>query len=495
MELKEKRMKVYDDHARGGYTWKKRNWFYHKNLHSLISFLVPAGKKVLEVGCGRGELLHVLRPKAGVGIDFSSETIATAREMFPELEFYEMDAEDLALSETFDYVIMSDIIGELSDVYHAFTELHKVTDFHSRVVVTYFNYLWAPFLRFAEIIGFKMPQPLQNWLSLTDISNFLSLAGFEVIKKGQQFLLPVHIPFLSRFVNKYFAFVPVLRKLCLTQYIVARRKPEKALLKPEEYSCTVLVPTRNEKGNIEPAVNRIPAMGKHTEILFVDGSSTDGTIEEIERMIEKWKGKKDIKLLHQVEKSTIPDEEHTSGKMLKLGKGDAVRKGFDAASGDILMICDADLTVPPEDLPKFFHLTAERAGELLMGTRLVYPMEKQAMRFLNILGNKFFSLLFSWLLEQPIKDTLCGTKVLRKEDYQSIKSGRNYFGDFDPFGDFDLIFGAAKLNMKLAELPIRYRQRTYGDIKIERFKHGLILLKMSFIAFKKFKLIDFTVID
>jgi len=154
------------------------------------------------------------------------------------------------------------------------------------------------------------------------------------------------------------------------------------------------------------------------------------------------------------------------------------------------MILDADLTVPPEELPKFFNLAVHRCGELVMGTRLVYPMEKQAMRFLNILGNKFFSFLFTWILEQPIKDTLCGTKVLHKDYYKLIEAGRSFFGDFDPFGDFDLIFGAAKLNLKIVELPIRYRQRQYGDIKIERFRHGLILLKMSVLAFKKFRILD-----
>ena len=229
-------------------------------------------------------------------------------------------------------------------------------------------------------------------------------------------------------------------------------------------------------------------------MLFVDGNSTDGTIEEIEKMIEKYKDKKDIKLIHQIpkdvkEKELKDDLETPPDKMLKLGKGDAVRKGFDAAQGDILMILDSDLTVPPEDLPKFYDAIAEGKGEFINGTRLVYQMDKEAMRTLNILGNKFFSLLFTWLLGERIKDTLCGTKVLLKKNYETIKEGRAYFGDFDPFGDFDLLFGAAKQNLKIIEVPIRYRRRTYGEIKIERFKHGLILLKMSAIAFKKLKLI------
>jgi glycosyltransferase involved in cell wall biosynthesis len=235
----------------------------------------------------------------------------------------------------------------------------------------------------------------------------------------------------------------------------------------------VIVPCRNEAGNIAPAVARIPDLGAHTEIIFVDGDSTDGTREAIEAEIDRHRGKKDIKLVLQ---------------RPATGKGDAVRLGFDAASGDVLVILDADLTVEPEDLPKFYEAIVRRRGDLVSGSRLVYPMERQAMRFLNLLGNKAFSTLFTWILEQRITDTLCGTKGLRRSDYLKIKANRAFFGDFDPFGDFDLLFGAAKLNLKIVELPVRYRQRVYGTTKISRFRHGVLLLRMSWIAIRKLKL-------
>jgi glycosyltransferase involved in cell wall biosynthesis len=239
-----------------------------------------------------------------------------------------------------------------------------------------------------------------------------------------------------------------------------------------EPSVTVVIPCRNERGNIESAVRRTPRMGRETDIVFVDGSSTDGTPAEIERVIAahpEWR----ITLLHQ-----------GSG----TGKGDAVRKGFAAATGDVLMILDADLTVPPEDLPKFYRALASGKGEFINGTRLVYPMERQAMRTLNLLGNKFFSLAFTWLLEQRFRDTLCGTKVLFRRDYEKIAANRAYFGDFDPFGDFDLIFGASKLNLRIVEVPVRYRERTYGVTNIRRFSHGWLLLRMCVLAFYKLKL-------
>jgi len=472
--------------------WKKRNRYYYEDLEGFIASLIPAGKSVLEIGCGTGDLLFRIQPSRGLGLDFSIKMIKKAREKFPQnshsnLEFIEADAEELRLKETFDYVVMSDVIGELSDIWTVFRNLKKVTRPESRLVITYFNALWEPILQIGEWLKLKRPQDNQNRLSLDDIENLLNLNGFETIKKSYRLLFPKKIPILSFILNKFLAKLPFIRQLCLVNYLIARPKQEISV-PDDKYSVSVVVPCRNEKGNIKAAVERIPTMGRHTEIIFIDGKSTDGTVEEIEKVIEENKDKKDIKLIHQVTsgcRTTDSQNDLAHSRMLKLGKGDAVRKAFATASGDILMILDSDLTVPPEDLPKFYFALKEGHGEFINGTRLVYPMEKEAMRFLNKLGNKFFSLLFTWILDQKIKDTLCGTKVLFKTDYAKIAENRNFFGEFDPFGDFDLLFGAAKQNLKIIDLPIMYRERTYGAIKIQRFRHGIILLKMSvFAAFK-----------
>jgi glycosyltransferase involved in cell wall biosynthesis len=235
-------------------------------------------------------------------------------------------------------------------------------------------------------------------------------------------------------------------------------------------SVTIVVPARNERGNIENAIKRTPAFGTHQEFIFIEGNSSDNTYEEILRVQAAYPDK-DIKAMRQ------------TGK----GKGNAVREAFDAATGDILMILDADLTVPPEELPKFYDALRYNKGEFINGCRLVYPMEKNAMRFLNLLGNKFFGWFFSYLLGQRLKDTLCGTKVLYKKDYQTIVDNRSYFGNFDPFGDFDLLFGAAKQNLKITEVIIRYKDREYGSTQISRFRHGVLLFEMSFFAARKIK--------
>ncbi|MCC7202790.1 MAG: glycosyltransferase [Nitrospirae bacterium] len=474
--------------------WRKKNSYYYKELEKLLASLVPVNCRIIEVGCGTGDTLAHMKPSYGKGIDFSPEMIRLATGKYPNLDFAVDDIEDLKTQEPFDYVVCSDLIGELTDVWKAFRDMRKLCHRNSRLVVTYYNYLWEPVLRLAERLGLKMPQDYQNWLSLADIENLLYLNGFETIKKGHSVLLPKYIPVLSGLCNRMLVKLPLLKKLGLVEYIVA--KPAKGFRKlagEKGYSVSVIVPCRNEVGNIEDAVARIPHMGSHTEIIFVDGNSTDGTVEKIEEMIKRYNGIKDIKLIHQIPKDTrdkesAADLKQAPNKMLRLGKGDAVRKGFDAAAGEVLMILDSDLTVPPEDLPKFYEAIAEGKGDLINGTRLVYQMEDEAMRILNIAGNKVFSMIFTWLLDQPIKDTLCGTKVLTKENYLRIREHRNYFGDFDPFGDFDLLFGAARQNLKIVEIPIRYRARKYGNIKIERFRHGVILLKMSWLAFKKLKL-------
>ncbi len=451
----------------------RRNLYYYKNLVRFFRFNIPEGSRVLEIGCGTGYLLNALKPSAGMGIDLSPSMIRIAGEKYPHLKFEVMDAEQLNIKEHYDFVVISDTLGYLEDIQAAFSELKKVVHPGSRILISYHSFLWEPLMWIAQKLGLKMPHPRLNWLNRGDVINLLQVEGFDVVKSGKRFLVPVNIPLISWFFNKYIAYLPLFNSLCLTGYIVARL-PQLRPHNNSDFSVSVIIPARNEKGNIEEAVIRTPEMGRHTEIIFVEGNSTDGTLDEIKRVCEAYIGKRDVKFLVQ------------EGK----GKGDAVRKGYDHATGDVLMILDADLTVPPEDLPKFYNALATGRGEFINGTRLVYPMEEEAMRTLNMMGNKFFSVMFSWLLGQRIKDTLCGTKVLTAENYRRLAANRSYFGNFDPFGDFDLIFGSSKLNLKLLEVPIRYRARKYGDTNISRFRHGWLLIRMVAYALNKIKFID-----
>jgi SAM-dependent methyltransferase len=447
--------------------WKKRNDYYHESIEAFFRFLVPEKQKVLELGSGTGELLACLKPSYGVGIDISANMTALAKEAFPDVDFRQGNAEDPSTwneQGTFDYIIMSDLVGHLEDIQQTFENLKPFCENHTRIIVSYYNFLWEPIIKSAERLKLKTPTNTGNWLSPEDIGNLFFLAGFDAIKEERRLIFPKKIPLLHGIIE-FVGSLPLINRLCLCNFIVARPLEEKA---SAEKSVSVVIPCKNEKGNIENAVKRLPDVGSHTEVIFIDGHSTDGTPDEIRRVTGAYP-EKDIKFM--VQDGT--------------GKGDAVRKAFEHAKGDILMILDADLTVPPEELPKFYNAVASGKGEFINGSRLVYPMEDQAMRFLNMMGNKFFSLAFSWLLNQRIKDTLCGTKVLSRENYQAIAANRTYFGDFDPFGDFDLLFGASKLNLKIIEIPIRYRARQYGETQISRFKHGLLLMKMCVFAIRR----------
>jgi ubiquinone/menaquinone biosynthesis C-methylase UbiE len=449
--------------------WIERNRYYYQDLFKFFKYNVPANAKILEIGCGTGELIKELDPARGVGVDISPAMIKIAQEKYKEYEFIAMDAEALNITEKFDYVIISDTLGYFEDIQKVFAEIKKVSIEETRVIITFHNFLWTPFLKLAEFLKFKMPQKRLNWLNQYDIANLLNIEGYEIIKSGKRFLFPVRIPILSDFINRYLAPLPLLNTLCLAGYLVARPLASSK----KDYNVSIIIPARNEKGNIANALKRLPKFGHNLEVIYVEGHSNDGTLEEIKNICEN--NEYDFTVRYAIQ----------DGR----GKGDAVRKGFDMAQGEMLMILDADLTVPPEDLPKFYEAISSGKGELIDGTRLVYPLEKEAMRTLNIFGNKFFSLMFTWLLGQRIKDTLCGTKVMLKSNYEKIKTNRQYFGDFDPFGDFDLIFGAAKLNLKILEIPIRYQARAYGETNISRFRHGWLLIKMVFFAMNKIKFI------
>jgi SAM-dependent methyltransferase len=452
--------------------WLRRNDYFHHEHQRYMQFLVPKGARVLDLGCSSGRLLASLEPSHGVGLDFSEKMIEIARENFPDLTFEAGDAEDpntlARLEGPFDVIVVSDTIGYFEDCESTLRNLHRLCTPNTRIVIAYYSRYWEPLLRLAELAGLKMRQPSLNALSTDDIGNLLHLADFDIIKREWRQLVPKRLLGLGPLINRFLGTLPGIRRFSLRNYLVARPMP---VASTEPLSVTVLVPCRNERGNIEPAILRMPRFADDMEILFVEGHSSDGTFEECERVRDAYAGDWDIKAVRQ------------DGK----GKGDAVRKGFDLARGDVLMILDADLTMPPEDLPKFYAALRSGKGEFINGSRLVYPMEAEAMRTLNWIANQIFSVLFSWLLNQRFTDTLCGTKVLRKQHYEEIAANRAYFGDFDPFGDFDLIFGATKLNLKVVEVPIRYASRTYGETQISRFSQGLLLIRMVFFAFFRLK--------
>jgi SAM-dependent methyltransferase len=451
--------------------WRRRNRTYHHLLEQIAAFHVPPGMRVLEIGSGSGDLLAALRPALGVGVDVSPGMVELARSRHPELRFEVGAGEELDVEGPFDYVVLSDLMPYVHDLLALFERIHAVSHPGTRVVIDSYSRAWRPLIRFAELLHLKPRKPIRNWVAPQDVRNLLELSGFQVVVSAERILLPKRVPILTGFLNGFLANLWPFHYLCLTYWLVARPQPEAR----GDETVSVICPCRNEQGHIADLIRRLPELGPESELVFVEGGSTDDTRGEIERQIALHP-QRDISLVAQ------------TGR----GKGDAVRAGFAAAKHDVLMILDGDLSVRPEDLPKFYRSLVDGRGELVNGSRLVYDMEPGSMRFLNMLGNRLFSRLFKAITGQHVKDTLCGTKVLHRRDYDRIAAGRPYFGEFDPFGDFDLLFGAARLGMKIVDMPVRYQPRVYGETNISRWRHGLLLFRMTSFAFWKFKVALFS---
>ncbi|HVU23538.1 MAG TPA: glycosyltransferase [Opitutus sp.] len=446
---------------------------FHAGIAASLRQIVPPGSRVLEAGCGRGDLLRALRPARGLGIDISAGMLeqARAKDAAGVCEYRPGEASTFRSEETFDYIVLDYLVGYLADVQACFENLRAAAHARTRLCLTSVNNAWTPALKLGQWLGAVTRQPPSNWVATKDLVNLLELAGWEVVHHSTEQLFPFRVPFVSGFFNRFLVRLPGIRHFGSSLLLVARPKTAPAAT---ALSCSVIVPARNEAGNIRAALERIPVMGARTEVIFVEGNSSDDTWETIERETAAYRGPLQVRALRQ------------PGK----GKWDAVRTGFAAAAGDVLVIQDADLTAPPEELPKFFAAIASGTAEFANGSRLVYPMEKEAMRFLNLLGNKFFALALSFTLGQPIKDSLCGTKMLLRSDYERIVARIVELGEFDPFGDFNLLFGAALLKLRIRDIPVRYKDRTYGATNISRFRHGWLLLKMTAFGLVRLKLCD-----
>ncbi len=457
--------------------WLNKGKFFHQEDLRVFKDLIPEGSNVLELGCGNGHLLNGLKPKIGIGIDISKNLIQEGKKDYPNLELISGNAENAAKlvdsNVNLDYIIICDSIGYIKDIQNLFGEIQKLTKPHTRLIITYFSPLWVPFLSIATFLKLKMKIPNTSLLYPADIKNFLKISNFDTVRTEKKILFPYKFFGLGRLINRFIAVVPLISNLCLRHYVIARSLKSSKNNVPK--SASIIIPCKNEEKNIKLAISRIPKFTNDIEVIFVEGNSKDRTWNEIQKVIKDNKTKKKFSVKGFKQK----------GK----GKADAVFLGFEKAKNDVLIILDADLTVAPEDLGKFWEKIFSGDAEFVNGTRLVYPMDDDAMRYLNHIANRGFSLLFTWLLGQRYTDTLCGTKVIKKNDFFKIKKQIPDFEDFDPFGDFYLIFGSQKLCLKMVEIPIRYKARIHGETQISRFTHGLLLIKMLLVAFFRIKAI------
>lgn len=446
--------KIYDK-------FKDKNKYYYSEIKKFLSENVPQNSRVLEVGCGTGELLNYVKPSFGYGIDISDRMIEQARKKFSHLLFETCEVENLSVPRKFEYVLMIDLLDHIHDIWDVLKGLETAVQEGSVLCIATINPAWQPIFTIAEALKLKMPEGPHNFIPLNDIVNLLEIFDYKILRKEMRFLVPKKIPLIADFLNWLAPKISILRNFCAVQAIVARKTAPSS---EHTYSCTIVVPCHNEEENVMRCAQTIPQMGHGTEVIFVNDGSTDGTLDALKEIEKK---SPHVKVVSYLENK---------------GKGYAVREGFKASSGEILMILDADLTVPASDLAEFYYVLSHHKGRFVNGSRLVYPLENQSMRTVNLWGNQFFGMIMSWLLGQHVSDTLCGTKALFKEDYFKIKMGK------DKWGDYDLLFGAAQLNLKIAEVPIHYQMRTSGLSKMKTFRHGILLARMCLWGFFNLKL-------
>jgi SAM-dependent methyltransferase len=475
----EKVRAFYEDNHEGIEKARRARGYFYSYLTRVLQARVPPGQRVLDIGCGAGHLLADLKPSLGVGIDLSARAVAEARRAYPgqNLHFFEGDGGDPRLlaqvGGPFDAIVLVNVVTHLSDVQRTLEALRAVCHPRTRIFIYSYSRLWQPVLRLAELLRVKFRPPPDAWLPPEEVRAMLRLADFEVVRHDYQIVFPAYFPLLADLLNRYVGRLPGLEWLSLMYGLVARPAPERFPGgRASRPSTSVIIPCRNEAGHIRALVSRLPDLGPHAEFLFVEGHSTDETLAVLRQVLAE-NPTRPFRLLKQ------------EGR----GKGDAVRLGLARARGEVVLILDSDMGVAPEDIPKFVDALVRGKGEMVNGSRMVYPMEGEAMRFLNMLANKAFAFLFSWVLGQQVRDTLCGTKALYRADYERIAANRAFFGDFDPFGDFDLLFGAARLNLEIVDVAVRYHERRYGQTNISRFRHGWLLLRMSLFAARKLKFV------
>jgi len=435
--------------------------YYHKRIRKVFSFIIPPNKKILFFGSYDGKILASLRPKMGIGIEVERKIFKIAKKRHLKLKFLNISYDSYIPKEKFDYIILNSTLGQTTDMLRVLKNIFRACCPSTKILIYQHNYLWEGILNFAEKLSLKRKEGVQNWLSINDVKTYLEGANFQVTRIFRRTIFPLNFFGLGKVLNFIGALIPFFDFFKLDQFIIARPEPHlfpKSLPK----SLTICITVRNEKGNIEKIIKSIPKICNQQEILFVEGHSTDGTKEEILKIKKKY-SHKNVRVIGQP----------------GIGQGDAIRVGFKAAKGEIIIIYEGDNTADPKDLQYFYKAMKSGKYEFIEGSRFVYPINNQTMPIINQLGNTFFAKWFSFFLGHRTTDVLCGIKSILKRDFNLIYKRWGFLGFEDPFGDFELIYGATRMGLKFGEIPTRYYSRTYGETKTRPFTHGLYLLKMA----------------
>ncbi len=344
-----------------------------------------------------------------------------------------------------DTVVISDIEHQLNPAKNLLN-LSRIVGDNTKIILLSKNMVWMILIKILKLF-FSFSPKKNNFLPSSYLDNLYSSCNLELIRQEKIIALPINIPFLTKIINRIFR-LPLLNFFCMSNIAILKKKIKNSS-NHKDLKISFIIPCKNEQDNIKVFEQKINENTEPDEYLFGDDNSSDKTSDEIDKLIEKLSDKKIIKY-------------NGPG----ICKSENVYKGIDLSSGDIIVIYDADHTVSFEDIKFSVSIMKKTNVDFINCTRMIYPQKDGAMKFANFIGNTIFASLFSLLFKKKITDTLCGTKIFYKKDWEKIKENTSQWGMKDLWGDFDLLIGAYKNNLKITEVPVTYYERRENETKM-----------------------------
>tara|TARA_B110000977_G_scaffold125183_1_gene160299 strand:+ start:1495 stop:2904 length:1410 start_codon:yes stop_codon:yes gene_type:complete len=440
---------------------KKKNFLFDE-ISKALNYLINDSNYVKFFCCGNSSIVNKVNSK-NIYINEINNTFINS------LTKSEIKKEDeINKNLNFDHIVIADIEHQ-KFITKNLIDLNEKIDNECRVIVLSKSIFWSTLINFYKKIKNIGPDK-NNFLPYSNLRKIFLNTNFEIVKNEKIIFFPFQFSLLTKFINQIFRF-PVLNFFCMINLTVLK-KVQKKNYQAEGKKISFIIPCKNEGGNIKFFYEKIINSTINAEFLFGNDNSSDNTLDEIKKL-----------------QQAIPNKEIKIYDGPGVCKSENVYKGINLASGEIILIYDADLTVSFDDLVNSINLLLKTDADFINCTRMIMPQQKNAMKFLNFYGNLFFAFLFSILFKQKITDTLCGTKIFFKKDWEQIKKYNNTWGAKDLWGDFDLLLGAYKNNLKIVENPISYTDRKEDETKMTGIiKNSIRMLIITFVAYYKLRI-------
>ncbi len=444
------------------YVLKKRNLmkfinsktFYKRHMNEIMS-LIPEEKSALSLVNSKSSFRN--HPS-------SLETILVD----PEVG---LNIESIAFkNKKYKTIILTDLFEVSTDILELLSMVNKLLGKDGIIVICSINQKWNRILNLFERLNLKDGNQKRLFINSTIVLNIAKVTGLEFVTQRNKQIFPFRMLGLGSLINNILEILFFPFSFGIRIYSILNQQEK--FNEEKKYSKSIIIPAKNEEKNLKPLLNQIPELEEDHEIILAIGDSEDKTYEVAKEIKEARCWPFEVKVIKQ------------TGK----GKANAVWEAVEEASKEVIIILDADISVNPETIVQFNSVIDTGKASFVNGTRLIYGMESGAMRIVNNLGNRIFQYIVSIIIGQKITDSLCGTKVFFRKDFNKIKLWKELVQMKDPFGDFDMIFTAGYFGLKILEIPVRYQARVYGVTQIKRFRDGYKLIIYLLNSIKIFKM-------